>query len=232
MYDRLLKLISQDELKSLNDLNILIVGVGGVGGYALETLARMGVLNFTIIDHDKIDQSNLNRQIISLNSNIGNYKVDEFKNRLLDINPNINIIAKKDFIDKNNIETLFKTKYDFIIDACDTVTTKVLLIKYAKLNNIKIISCMGTGNRFDPTKLSITDIYKTNYDPLSKIMRKLLKEENIKKQDVIYSSEIPIKVKNRVNGSTSLVPSVAGVYCAYYVIKNTLGRGSNNDECR
>ena len=223
MYDRLLKLISQDELKLLNDLNILLVGVGGVGGYALETLARMGVLNFTIIDHDKIDQSNLNRQIISLNSNIGNYKVDEFKNRLLDINPNINIIAKKEFIDKNNIETLFKTKYDFIIDACDTVTTKVLLIKYAKLNNIKIISCMGTGNRFDPTKLSITDIYKTNYDPLSKIMRKLLKEENIKKQDVIYSSEIPVKVKNRVNGSTSLVPSVAGVYCAYYVIKNTLG---------
>ena len=222
MYDRLLKLISNEELAKINSKHILIVGVGGVGGYSLETLARIGIENFTIVDHDKIDKSNLNRQIISLHSNIGKYKVDAFKDRLLDINPNININTIKDFIDKDNIDNLFNNKYDYIIDACDTVTTKVLLIKYAKLNNIPIISCMGTGNRFDPTKLEITDIYKTNYDPLSKIMRKLLKEENIKKQNVIYSSEIPIKVNNRVNGSTSLVPSVAGIYCAYYIINKIL----------
>ena len=222
MYDRLLKLITNEDLKKINNCKVLIVGVGGVGGYALETLARMGVESFTIVDHDKVEESNLNRQIIALKSNIGKYKVDAFKDRLLDINSNIKVKTSKNFIDKDNIKDLFNEKYDFIIDACDTITTKVLLIKYAKENNIKIISCMGTGNRFDPTKLEITDIYKTNYDPLSKIMRKLLKEENIKKQDVIYSKEIPIKVSDRVNGSTSLVPSTAGIYCAYYVINNIL----------
>ena len=222
MYDRLLKLISKEELSKINSSKILIIGVGGVGGYALETLARIGIQNFTIVDSDKIEESNLNRQIIALNSNIGKYKVDAFKKRLLDINPNIKVNTIKEFIDKNNIDCLFKEKYDFIIDACDTITTKVLLIKYAQNNNIKIISCMGTGNRFDPTKLEIIDIYKTNYDPLSKIMRKLLKEEKIKKQDVIYSKEMPIKISDRVNGSTSLVPSTAGIYCAYYVINKIL----------
>lgn len=222
MYDRLLKLITEEQLKKINNTNILIIGVGGVGGYALETLARMGILNCTIVDHDKIDKSNLNRQIISLISNIGEYKVDCFKNRLLNINPDINVKTIKEFIDKDNIDNLFNKRFDYIIDACDTVTTKVLLIKYAKEKNIPIISCMGTGNRFDPTKLEITDIYKTNYDPLSKIMRKLLKEENIKKQDVVYSKEIPVKISDRVNGSTSLVPSTAGIYCAYYIINKIL----------
>ena len=222
MYDRLLKLISKEDIDKLNKTNILIVGVGGVGGFALEILARIGIENFTIVDHDKIEKSNLNRQIIALNSNIGKYKVDEFKNRLLDINPNIKVNTVKEFIDKNNINKLFNTNYDYIIDACDTITTKVLLIKYSKINNIPIISCMGTGNRFDPTKIKIVAIYKTEYDPLSKIMRKLLKEENIKKQDVIYSSEIPIKVNDRINGSTSLVPSTAGIYCAYYIINKIL----------
>lgn len=222
MFDRLLKIISQKELDIIKKSKILIIGVGGVGGYTLEVLARMGIENFTIVDHDIIEKSNINRQIIALNSNIGKYKVDAFKKRILDINPSININTNKDFIDKSNIEQLFNNKYDFIVDACDTITTKVLLIKYAKINNIPIISCMGTGNRFDPTKLKIIDIYKTNYDPLSKIMRKLLKEENIKKLDVVYSSEIPIKIKDRVNGSTSLVPSTAGIYCAYYVINKLL----------
>ena len=142
MFDRLLKVINKEELNKLKNTNILIVGVGGVGGYALEILARMGIKHFTIIDNDKIDESNLNRQIISLHSNIGKYKVDEFKTRLLDINPNINIDISKEFIDKDNINFLFNKKYDFIIDACDTVTTKVLLINNAKDTNIPIISCM------------------------------------------------------------------------------------------
>ncbi|MBR1416433.1 MAG: tRNA threonylcarbamoyladenosine dehydratase [Bacilli bacterium] len=222
MFDRLLKVINKKDFTKINNNNILIIGIGGVGGYALEVLARIGILNFTIVDNDKIEKSNLNRQIISLHSNIGKYKVDVAKERILDINPKININTCKDFITKDNIDKLFIEKYDYIIDACDTITTKVLLIKYAKERNIPIISSMGTGNRLDPTKLEITDIYKTNYDPLSKVMRKLLKEENIRKQDVIYSKEIPVKTINRTPGSTSLVPSVAGIYAAYYVINKIL----------
>ena len=222
MFDRLLKIISEENLKKIKNTNVLIVGIGGVGGYALETLVRIGIENITIVDNDIVDISNLNRQIISLHSNIGENKVNVAKKRCLDINPCINIKTIKEFITKDNIDILFNEKYDFIIDACDTITTKVLLIKIAKEKDIKIISCMGTGNRFDPTKLKIIDIYKTNYDPLSKVMRKLLKDEHIKKQDVIYSSEIPIKTSDRTPGSTSLVPSVAGIYAAYYVINNII----------
>ena len=222
MYDRLLKVISEDDLKKISSKKILVIGIGGVGGYAIEALTRMGVSNLTIIDNDIVEKSNLNRQLISLNSNIGRYKVDVAKERLLDINSNMNIEIYNDFISIDNIDKLFNKNYDFIVDACDTITTKVLLIKNAKKHNIPIISCMGTGNRLDPTKIEIIDIYKTSYDPLSKIMRKLLKEEGIKNQDVIYSKEMPIKTKDRIPGSTSLVPSVAGIYCAYYVINKIL----------
>ena len=222
MFERLLKIISQKELDKLKNSNILLVGVGGVGGSALETLARMGIEHFTIVDNDIIDISNLNRQIISLHSNIGEKKVIVAKNRVLDINPNIKINIIDNFITKDNIDLLFKEKYDFIIDCCDTVTTKVLLIKLAQENNIKIISCLGTGNRLDPTKLEITDIYKTNYDPLAKILRKLLKDEKIKKQDVVYSREIPNKTNSRTPGSSAIVPNSAGIYAAYYVINKLL----------
>ena len=222
MFDRLLKVISKDDLKNIQNKKILIVGIGGVGGYALETLARIGIKNFTIVDNDKVEESNLNRQIIALHSNIGQKKVEVAKKRILDINPDINIIINDNFITRDNIDELFNNNYDFIIDCCDTITTKVLLIKYAKERNINIITCLGTGNRIDPTKVEITDIYKTNYDPLAKILRKLLKEENIKKQDVIYSKEIPIKTNDRTPGSTSLVPSTARIYAAYYVVNKIL----------
>ena len=222
MFDRLLKVIDENNLSKIKNLHILIVGIGGVGGYALETLARMGVENFTLVDNDIVDITNLNRQIIALHSNIGEDKVEVAKKRIVDINPNIKVNTIKSFITKDNILELFKDNYDFIIDACDTITTKVLLIKHAKERNIKIISCMGTGNRLDPTKLEIIDIFKTNYDPVCKILRKLLKEEKINKQDVVYSREIPIKTKDRIPGSTSLVPSTAGIYLAYYVINKCI----------
>ena len=224
MFDRLLKLINREDLDKLNNTKVLLVGVGGVGGYALEALVRGGIGNITIVDSDVVEESNLNRQVISLHSNIGEDKVLVARKRALDINPNLNITTIKEFITKDNIDILFNQKYDYIIDACDTITTKVLLIKYAKEKNINIISCMGTGNRFDVSKVKICDIYKTNYDPLSKIMRKLLKDENIKKVDVIYSSEIPIKIEGRTPGSTSLVPSVAGIYAASYIINKVLNK--------
>ncbi len=224
MFDRMLKIMNDNDYNKIKNSNILIIGIGGVGGYALEMLVRMGLENVTIVDSDIVDITNLNRQIISLNSNIGKYKVDVAKKRCLDINPNINIKICKDFIVKDNISSLFNDKYDFIIDACDTVTTKVELIKKAKELNIPIISCMGTGNRIDPTKLKIIDIYKTSNDPLSKIMRNLLKKEGIKKQIVVFSCEIPMKTRDRIPGSCSLVPSTAGIYAAHYVIKNILNK--------
>ena len=222
MFNRLLKIISQEDLNKLNETKVLLVGVGGVGGSALEGLVRIGIGNITIVDNDIIDISNLNRQIISLSSNIGEKKIDIAKKRALDINPKCNIKTIDKFITKDNINDLFKEDYDFIIDACDTITTKILLIKNAQEKDINIISCMGTGNRFDPSKLEIVDIFKTNYDPLAKIMRKLLKIEGIKKQIVIASKEIPKKVEGRVIGSCAIVPNVAGYYAVYYVVSKVL----------
>ena len=222
MLDRLKLLLNDEQINKIKKLNILIVGVGGVGGYALESLVRSGVSNITIIDNDVVDESNLNRQIISLKSNIGKNKVDVAKDRCLDINPSCKITTIKSFIDKSNIDDINYKDYDYIIDACDTITTKVLLIKKAKENNIKIISCMGTGNRFNPEKLTITKLSKTNNDPLAKIMRKLLKDEGINDVLVCWSSELPIKNNSRTPGSTIFVPATAGLVISSYIISNII----------
>lgn len=225
MFDRLEKILSKEELSKIRNLNILLIGIGGVGGYTLEALVRMGVNNITIVDYDKVDITNLNRQIIATNNSIGKYKVDVAKERALFINSEINIKTINEKIDKDNYLSLFKDSYDYVIDACDTITTKVLLIEYCTLNKIKIISCMGTGNRLDPTKLEISNIWKTDIDPLARVMRKLLKEKNIKEKiPVVWSKETPIKIKEHTPGSSCLVPSVAGIYLASYVINESRSR--------
>ncbi len=223
MFERLEKILTKKEFVKIKSLNILLVGIGGVGGYTLEVLVRMGVENITIVDYDVIDLSNLNRQIITTRENLGNSKVLEAKKRALAINPNINITTINEKINKDNYLDLFKNHYDFVIDACDTITTKLLLIIYCLQNNIKIISCMGTGNRLDPTKLEITNIWKTSNDPLAKVMRKELKERKIdKKIPVVASKEVPRKINDRTPGSSALVPSVAGIYLASFVIDISL----------
>ncbi len=222
MFDRLLKIIKKEDFEKINNLDVLLVGIGGVGGYTLETLVRMGVGHITIADYDTVEESNLNRQIIALHSNLGELKVDIAKKRCLDINPHLDIKTIKEKLTKDNLSNLNINNYDYIIDACDTVTVKIELVKLAISNNIKIISCMGTGNRFNPTKLEITDISKTYNDPLAKIVRKLLKEEGIKHTKVVFSSENPIKTHEKTPGSTSLVPSVAGILLASYIINDTL----------
>lgn len=224
MFDRLLKIINSKDYQKLKSLKVLLVGIGGVGGYTLEALVRMGIGSITIVDYDTIEESNLNRQIVALHSNIGKLKVDVAKDRSLDINPNIDIKTISTKLAKDNLHILNITDYDYIIDACDTVTVKVELIKQATLNNIKIISCMGTGNRFNPTKLEITDISKTYNDPLAKILRKLLKEAGIKHTKVVFSKETPIKTHEKTPGSTSLVPSTAGILLASYVINDALNK--------
>lgn len=221
MLDRLELILDKNSINKLKSTKVLIIGIGGVGGYALECLVRSGVINITIVDKDVIEKTNLNRQIISLNSNIGFPKVDVAKGRCLDINPKCNITTINDFILDDNINSLELNKYDYIIDACDTITTKILLIDYCAKNNLKLISCMGTGNRFDSTKLSVTKLNKTYNDPLSKNIRRILREKNIKANPtVVASSELPIKTHNRTPGSIILVPMQAGNLCASFIIND------------
>lgn len=223
MFDRLIQIIEEDNFNKIKNAKVLIVGIGGVGGYALESLVRSGVEDITIVDGDTVSLSNLNRQIIATQNTIDKEKIIVAKNRALEINPNIKINTINKFIDKDNINELFDDSYNYIIDACDTITTKVLLIKHALERNIKIISCMGTGNRLDPEKLTITNLNKTNNDPLAKVMRKLLKENNIKLNiPVVWSSELPIKISSRTPGSCVTVPMTAGALLTSYIIKDIL----------
>ena len=223
MFERIESILDKNIIKVFENTNILIIGIGGVGGYALECLIRSGFSNITIVDKDIIEKSNLNRQIISLDSNIGNIKVEEAKKRCLEINKNASIKIINEFILEDNIDMLNLKEYDYIIDSCDTVTTKVLLIDYCNKNNIKLISCMGTGNRLDSTKLSITKLSKTNNDPLARNIRRILREKNIKANPfVVASSELAIKTHNRTPGSIILVPMQAGNLCASYVINDII----------
>ena len=221
-YARILKLIKEDQLKKLQDKKIIIVGVGGVGGFALEALTRFGIKNITIIDNDTVDISNLNRQIISNHEVLNQNKTDVALKRMLSINPSGNFKGCDVFLNQDNLEEYISKDTDYILDCCDTVTTKMSLIKYAKENKIPIICAMGTGNRLDATKLVVTDIYKTNNDPLAKIMRKLCKDNRIKKLDVVTSYELPIKTHDRTPGSTPFVPSVAGLYMANFIVNKWL----------
>jgi len=223
MLERLELILDNKSINKFCHSNILLVGIGGVGGACLEALVRLGLKNITIVDNDTFDITNLNRQILSKRSNIGQKKVLEAEIRAKDINPDILITKKEIFLNEENNYEIDYQKYDFIIDCCDTITTKFLLIKNALKYNKKIISCMGTGNRFDPTKLELTNIWKTNYDPLAKILRKLLRNNQIKnKIPVLVSTEQPVKTTSRTPGSTSLVPNVAGFYIASYVFNDII----------
>ena len=225
MDERILRVISLEQLNKIKNLNILIVGLGGVGGSAFEALVRMGIEHIVVIDNDKFDISNLNRQVLANIHNIGHFKANEAVLRAESINPDIFIESKVMFLDESNFKKIDISSYDYVLDCCDSVNTKLLLIKECLKNKVKIISSMGTGNRTDATKLQIANIWKTSGDPLAKKMRTLLKENRISKRvDVVYSTEVPVKVSNPV-GSTSLVPNVAGYYMASYVINDVLRKG-------
>lgn len=214
-------LIGQHSVDKLTCANILIVGVGGVGGYALEILARCGIGNLTIVDGDCIDSSNINRQIIALNSTVGLPKVEVFKERLLDINPNINIQAKFMRFNEETLEEIFHAKYDYVIDAIDSIQDKLLLIKTCKERGIDIISAMGAGNRYGLCDYKIMDIYKTSNDGLAKKMRKLLRDNNIKNLDVVATDLSAMKIDGTV-GSIAYMPALAGVKLASFVINRII----------
>ena len=221
MFDRVISLIGEDNLKKINNTTVLIVGLGGVGGYALESLARSGIGNFILIDYDKIDISNLNRQIITNNDNIGMEKAMVAKERILSINPSCNVITYDVFLNDENINILDNHNIGYIVDACDSVNTKKLLIDYAINKDINIISSMGTANKLDPSKLAILDIRKTSYDPLAKILRKYVLDKKINKKIMVVSStEEPIR--KDILASMVFVPATAGIYLANYVIKDII----------
>ena len=220
MFNRLELLIGKQNLEKVKTKHIVILGLGGVGGYVLEALIRSGIENVTIIDHDKIDITNLNRQIIALNTNIGKLKVDEAENRVHSINKNVKLTKINDFIDSTNIDSIFSKKIDYFIDACDTIKTKELVIKKCIDNKIPFITCLGTGKRLNPEMLTICDIRKTSYDPIAKTLRKYIKESNIKNKIMCcYSKEIPIKINSKDIPSNSFVPASAGLLIASYIIK-------------
>ena len=224
MFERLISLIGKDKFSRLQKVNVLVVGLGGVGGYAFEALVRAGIINITIVDGDVIEESNLNRQIITSSKLIGEAKVTAAKTRALEINPNLNITTIDKFIDESNFDELIMSKkFDYVIDACDDINAKVLLVKFALKNNIKIISSCGTGNRINPSCLTITNIWKTQYDPLAKKFRYMLRKEHINyKLPVVCSSEVPIIKQSGSVGSMGLVPNCCGIFLASYVINDIL----------
>ena len=218
-FERTSLLIGEEAISKLNNSKVLIFGVGGVGGYVAEALARTGVGYITIVDKDTVSESNINRQIIALHSTVGRDKVDVLKERMLDINPNIQVEARKCFFLPDNAHEFDFSQYDYIIDAVDTVTAKLQIIVQAKENGVPVISAMGAGNKVHPEMFEIADIYKTEMCPLAKVMRRELKNRGIKKLKVVYSKEKPV-YKGDVPGSIAFSPSVAGLLMASEVVRD------------
>lgn len=226
-FSRTEMLIGKETIEKLKNSKIAIFGIGGVGSFVVEGLTRAGIGNFILVDNDKVVESNLNRQLIATTKTIGKQKVEVAKERILEINPKANIEIYSEFFMPES-PNFFDNTVDYIVDAIDTVTSKIELIIRANKLNIPIISCMGTGNKLDPTKFEVTDIYKTSVCPLAKVMRKELRARKIKKLKVVYSKEEPIKPmqeisnvgKRQTPGSVSFVPSVAGLIIAGEVIKD------------
>ena len=221
-------LIGKNAIKILENSKVAIFGIGGVGSYIAESLARAGIGHLILVDFETIDITNINRQIHALHSNIGQYKVEVMKQRILDINPNILVEIYNTNDIKNNEETLINKSLTYVVDAIDTITNKIKLIEKANSENVKIISATSSSNKIEPTMFEVSDIYKTSVCPICKILRKELKKRGIKKLKVVYSKEIPIKPNNnevnskKILGSISFVPSVAGLIIASEVVKDII----------
>lgn len=238
-------LIGKDALNKLKNSNVMVFGLGGVGSYATEGLVRAGIGNITIVDNDVVDITNINRQLIADTTTISISKVEAEKSRICKINPSINVLPIKEFIDKNNIDEIMKKagnllsdnvenslacdyknnnsiKIDYVVDAIDTVSSKLEIIKYCYEHDLKIISCMGTGNKLDASKFEITDINKTSVCPLAKVIRKELRKLSINHLKVLYSKEEPIKSNMSSPASISFVPSVAGLLIAGEVVRELI----------
>ena len=217
--------IGEENIDRLSQSEVAVFGVGGVGGFVCEALARSGAGKLTLIDGDTVAKSNINRQIIALESTVGKQKAEVMKERILDINPNAEVNALNIFLNSETVSTIDFTQFDYIVDAVDDIKAKVMLAKLAEENRIPIIAAMGAGNKTDPTKFEVSDIFKTSVCPLARIMRHELKKAGIKKLKVAFSKETPKNPPYRIEGektvgSLSFVPSVMGLIIAGEVIKD------------
>jgi tRNA A37 threonylcarbamoyladenosine dehydratase len=240
-------LLGADSMEILAKSRVAIFGIGGVGGYVAEALARTGVGSFVLIDDDKVCLTNINRQIIATRKTVGQYKAEVMRDRILDINPDAQVEVRKCFYLPENAHEFDFSKYSYVVDAVDTVTAKLEIIMQAKKLEVPVISCMGAGNKLDPTKFQVADIYKTSMCPLAKVMRRECKKRGIKKLKVVYSTEKskrPIEdmsiscrthcicppgaqhkctERRDIPGSLAFVPSVAGLIIAGEVVKDLTG---------
>ena len=229
IYSRTESLIGKDSLNILKNSKVIVFGIGGVGSFTVESLCRCGIGEISLVDFDTIDITNINRQIHAMSNNIGKYKVDEMKKRIELINPDIkvNIFTKK--LDKNNVENFNLKYYDYVVDAIDIITSKIYLIKCCYENNINVISAMGAGNKLDPTRFKVVDIYKTSGCPLARVMRRELKKLGIKKlkcvcSDETSSGEVIESYERRKSSpsSISFIPSTMGLIITSEVVKDLI----------
>lgn len=225
IFDRTEILLGSDALSKLSTSSVAVFGVGGVGSYTVEALVRGGIGKLYLYDGDVVSETNINRQLVATTKTVGRSKVDVAAEHAAEVNPDIEIYAEKLFFNAENADCIDFSKFDYVVDAIDTVSSKLLLIEKAKEADVPVISCMGAGNKLDPTRFEITDISKTSVCPLAKVMRYELKKRGITKVKVLYSKEEPIRHGKTENGkplpgSVSFVPSVAGLIIAGEVIKD------------
>ena len=246
IFSRFAMLVGEEGIEKLKKSSVIAFGVGGVGSYVVESLARSGIGKITMVDFDEISESNINRQIHALKSTVGKSKIEIMKERILDINPECEVILKKKFVFEN-VSEIFEEDdkiYDFAVDAIDVIYSKVAIIEYCMKNNIKIISSMGFGNKMHPEKIELATIEQTSVCPMARAMRRILKKKGIKGLVAVYSREIPLKpdksdlyiseeptefrenneLPNKITpGSNVFVPGTAGLVISAYVIRKLLG---------
>ena len=234
-FSRTEMLIGNEGMEKLRNAKVAIFGLGGVGSFVCEGLARGGIGNFVLVDYDKVDETNINRQLIATVKTIGKYKVDLMKERILEINPDANIEVYKEFYMADSQTDIIKEDLSYVVDCVDTIMAKIAIVCNCDAIDVPVISSMGTGNKLDPTMFEVADIYETSVCPLARIMKKDFRKRNIEKLKVVYSKELPIntndcainqkKTKHKVKGSISFVPSVAGLIISGEVIKDIVGNG-------
>ena len=228
-FSRTEMLFGNEGMEKLNEAKVAVFGLGGVGSFVCEGLARAGVGNFVLVDYDKVDETNINRQLIATTKTVGKYKIDLMKERILDINPQANVETYKEFYLADSKLDIITEDLSYAVDCVDTIMAKIAIICKSKELDVPVISSMGTGNKLDPTMFEIADIYETSVCPLARIMKRDLKKRDITDLKVLYSQELPVDTSNceinkdarfKVNGTVSFVPSVAGLIIAGEVIKD------------